>query len=40
MLTDKEKRWLEFRKYRKAPCGRVTPQAWEEVLNSEQEERA
>lgn len=24
MLTDKEKRWLEFRKYRKAPCGEET----------------
>lgn len=24
MLTDKEKRWLEFRKDRKAPCGDET----------------
>ncbi len=24
MLTDKEKRWLELRKYRKAPCGEET----------------
>ena len=24
MLTDKEKKWLEFRKYRKAPCGEET----------------
>lgn len=24
MLTDKEKRWLEGRKYRKAPCGEET----------------
>lgn len=24
MLTEKEKKWLEFRKYRKAPCGDET----------------
>lgn len=24
MLTEKEKRWLEFRKHRKAPCGDET----------------
>ena len=24
MLTDKERKWLEFRKYRKAPCGEET----------------
>lgn len=39
MLTKQEKKWLEERKHRKAPCGRVTPQAWEEVLNNAQEER-
>jgi hypothetical protein len=24
MLTEQEKKWLEFRKYRKAPCGDET----------------